>query len=875
MRIVLLLMFASYCNAILAQTAKELNLEATEAYRKNDYKLTILLPQKALRSINAETKRNRKDYLNALRNLGYSEMSLGNYEKSLQYFQQFYSTSHQEKKNSIEYLESFPSMAKIYNALNKVDSAEFYYEAGIAEINKVINRNNRFYRNNILKHYEILVELKAAHATLSAQKGLTNKAISTIEPLIPEIEQLFPDEYESLYFYITLLNNLGSYYMEIDDFDKAEFYFEKHSNVVDDEGYPIDYLLSLSNRGIIYSKVGNQDSAISLFQQARKYGEEHNLHTRNEFKSALANLGNEYLNIEEYDQASFYLQKSLQLQKEQSSYNAYLYKATLFNLATAYNWQGKYDQASEVFNMLLSKINTDIQYNFTFLNENEKSAFFKTQQFYFENFTNYCFEASGFIPSIQYSSEHYSDLSLSKDLYNNRLYTKGLILNATAKMRYRLLNNSKDEERQLYQEWVNKKHALRSLTGASNVSLEAVEAAEKDLAFVENKLVEISESFKHGFLVKEVTWKDIQRQLKKGEAAVEIIRMLNGLGYLILILTPETVEMPAMTYILSKGGKFMEKEMFSYYKNSIKYQIEDKLSYSNYWAPIIGEIGKLMGSSQLEKLYVSADGIYHQININTLQNPETGKFVIDELEVHMLESTKQLTQNSLFSNREKTAVLIGNPAFTVNSESANEVYLPLLGTEEELEKVSSLLEAERYTVDVNKGREATEQKIREIKSPKIIHLATHGFFIDEQSSGEDDNLLIALLLNSGLALSGVNQRDERIRENGILRAYEATELNLDSTELVVLSACETGLGNYYPGQGVYGLQKAFFAAGTKNIIMSLWKVDDSATQKLMSYFYDFWLQGNSMSSAFRQAQVQLRKAYPEPYFWGAFVLNSN
>jgi CHAT domain-containing protein/tetratricopeptide (TPR) repeat protein len=180
-------------------------------------------------------------------------------------------------------------------------------------------------------------------------------------------------------------------------------------------------------------------------------------------------------------------------------------------------------------------------------------------------------------------------------------------------------------------------------------------------------------------------------------------------------------------------------------------------------------------------------------------------------------------------------------------------------------------------------------------SPSVLHVATHGFFLandsqrmdpDEALTGsfvtEDLNRFARLsrasnpLLRSGLALAGANTwlRGGLLpvdAEDGLLTAEDVTGLDLTDTELVVLSACETGLGEVQVGEGVFGLRRAFVLAGARTLIMSVWKVPDSQTVELMDEFYGRLLDGHPRADALRQAQLELKAKYPAPYYWAAFI----
>lgn len=206
------------------------------------------------------------------------------------------------------------------------------------------------------------------------------------------------------------------------------------------------------------------------------------------------------------------------------------------------------------------------------------------------------------------------------------------------------------------------------------------------------------------------------------------------------------------------------------------------------------------------------------------------------------------------------------------------------GTEKEVDELQELLKKNGWITDEYVEKSASEDQVKSLSSPKIFHVATHGFYTPAITQDElaeltesEARMTENPLLKTGLLLSGagdiLNKTNYNYNlESGILTAYEAMSLNLDQTDLVVLSACQTGLGDIANGEGVYGLQRAFLVAGAKVLIMSMFKVDDDATQKLILNFYRKWLATNNLRQSFVNAKKELRLDYPEPIYWGAFMM---
>ncbi|HAI75993.1 MAG TPA: hypothetical protein DCM08_07055 [Microscillaceae bacterium] len=337
--------------------------------------------------------------------------------------------------------------------------------------------------------------------------------------------------------------------------------------------------------------------------------------------------------------------------------------------------------------------------------------------------------------------------------------------------------------------------------------------------------------------------------------------------------------------------------------NKINNQNSDDYSYGQFWSKIQAKL-----PPSISQVYLCADGVYHLVNLATLAHPETGEYVGDKLQISLLANAKDLQTAKSGKQLALTneLLLLGSPSYQVNlsekttADSTTYIsrsFLPieltngsiliasLPGTLQEVQNIETIARPLGLNCKVLTGDNANEMVLNRIQNPSILHIATHGFFLanlppvnkNEQIRNQVIKLVQNPLLRSGLLLAGAEQALRGMplpaNNDGILTAQEALQLGLAQTELVVLSACETGLGEVLTGEGVYGLQRAFLQAGADAVLMSLWKVSDEATTLLMTSFYEYLLvQRLPKSEALFQAQQTVRQKFKEPYYWGAFVL---
>ena len=304
---------------------------------------------------------------------------------------------------------------------------------------------------------------------------------------------------------------------------------------------------------------------------------------------------------------------------------------------------------------------------------------------------------------------------------------------------------------------------------------------------------------------------------------------------------------------------------------------------------------------EISELFISTDGIFNKVPFSLIRFESDEEYLFEYINLRLVGDFSMFGEpSSSFSN--KSIALFGDPDFdlmqddnipvedqlnisrVMRGQYTSRYFEALPGTRREVNRIEETL-SEWHTSKFL-GSKASELNFRSMGAARrygIIHIATHGYFFEQpKSESKAYDLRSAVILSSspmvrsGLVFSGINNfwvgpSEVDANQDGLVTSLEISNLALEDTELAVLSACETGLGDHRQGEGVYGLQRAFKMAGVDKLIMSLWKIPDHETGILMAYFYQHVVQDLDIYSAFREAQREMANEYP-PFYWAGFVL---
>lgn len=450
--------------------------------------------------------------------------------------------------------------------------------------------------------------------------------------------------------------------------------------------------------------------------------------------------------------------------------------------------------------------------------------------------------------------------------YNALLFTKGLLLNSSIELFHLLQEDGDEDTLNILKQWRKKNQEY--LVAQQKDDYVKAKDLKSQLDVIERQLLDKSKSFGDYTDGLTIDFKEVQVNLKEEDMSIEFFSYQNDAksrmyGAIILTRTDSPKYIP-----IGLDCNWVELT-----KNC--YESEDLFN------SLFANLKPYLPKKNKGKIYFAADGLLHTVAIENLPGSEAYDF-------RRLSSTREIALHQDDSERVSDIAIIGGVKYGIgeladfykedgygNRESLD--FLPYLpGSKIEAQQIENLF---FHKIKVSKfiADQATELVFKNFSGKRIglIHLATHGFFNQPENINNQAVYEVEAMKSSGLYFAGAQNTlwgkpVRSMKEDGVLTAQEISTLDLRGLRLAVLSACETGKGSIGP-DGVFGLQRGFKQAGAEGLMMSLWKVDDKATQILMEEFYKNLSSGSDQYSALRNAQNVVKKNYPNPkYCYGNY-----
>lgn len=823
---------------------------------------------------------------------------MGDEEKSEPLYEKAYNILKSQSDRASSYVGVIQNFATLYayGETQRFDKAEALYQEALTLNEQLYGKESPQYALNLCNmgglYYEMGNYTKDLQLQMEA-KLIREKTIG-----------------KQNFSYILSMNNLGGAYMGLKDYENAKLAYQEGldiaKTVLGVENYR--YVTLLFNVANNYNETGDYDKALPLYIEAKEKFEKILGKQDISYNKLLYQLGHLYFKKRDFEKSELYLLEAYQLAKE--------------------NFGIEHTQLGQIINYLgdLYFVTNELEKCEAFVleaNESSSAQLLNAIQFQSENELLGMLKQQIFDPSRDYTlAQRKGDLG--GFCYDQALFYKGFVLNAVSKVGN--LAQSTPELATLYHSFQKTRFKLskeyaQSFSDRDSAQIATLESQANTLEKELIKKVRDFDELKHP-----VKWKEIQAKLQPNEAAIEFVDYeyialpsSDSVMYAAIILRPGNVA-PLFVPLFEKksllsllqgatgGNNFLKINAVYLSKSSTPGQ---KSLYELIWKPLETS---LQGVSTV---YFSPAGLLHYLNLAAIATPD-GTTIGLNRNLVQLGSTRNLITGTKTSVAPNNAFLAGGIRYETDqnartyslltrSTNATEIpsfqsdsslirgealdYLPATATE--VNEIGKMLRQAGVNTKVDTGYFATEEQFRSLgintPSPRIIHLATHGYFFPNPKGKIQKRTISSIqepvfkmsehpMIRSGLIMAGAKQawltgKHPEGQEDGILTAYEISQMNLSNTELVVLSACETGLGQVSGNEGVYGLQRAFKIAGVKYLIMSLWKVDDRSTKAFMTEFYRQWLQGKQpIPQAFRSAQQAMRTKNPNPYDWAGFVL---
>lgn len=897
--------------------------------RQGKFDLALQVNIQANEIFNKENE--HKELAKGLTNLSQIYGGIGEFDKAISIQKEALLLYSNEENNNINYLGGINNLAILYAEIGDYKKAIPIFK----EILEILPKTHKGYLNvsvsfaEVLQrsgNYESALDLYLQLLETSDEKHqaypilLQNLAFVYVK--LGEFEratQIYDDALISMegqlgkehYLYGKLLNNVGKLYFQMGNYTEAQVLFKDALDnlLINFDESNKQYGYYLNDYATTFLYLGNYNEAISLLQDNVELGEKYLNKESLDYWNRKYHLANAYNVAERYNEAKPILEETTLEVKKILGEDHTDYGKMLKSLSDTYVGLDRVDKAIPLIEVSNNIFVNQLNQVFQFRSEQEKKAYLQLVLKYFDD-----------IQSIPINkNKNYSELN-SINL-NNQLMLKGLLLNNSKDILEKLtsLNDTLIQNKVIA--YRSKKRKLSQLLTQSiedrQINTDSLKDVINNLESELVKLYSLNFSSDINFIK---NWKDLQSKLNPNDIAIEYAhfqltkgnRVLDSVMYVAYVYK-KNWEYPKMIP-LCKGDELYDtlseksiNQLYASRGSKVVNNSNIKDVYELVWKPLEGYL------NEVQTVYYSPSGLLNQIPFAAL-NIADEPVLSEQFNLVQLSSTDMLGKNKVNPDISNACFIggviyeyIGNSTVNtdtvdfvfLNSESIkrgksnrsrgdNWTYLP--GTLEEIEGIQTILNSKNYSYTFLTANEASEANFKKLSgnSPSILHIATHGFFFENVKSGSNTKLNIGLedelkfaqdpLLRSGLLLAGANYawkhgNNPFEKEDGVLTALEISNMDLSQTDMVVLSACETGLGDIDGSEGVYGLQRAFKMAGVDIIVMSLWQVPDVETAEFMNLFYKNWLRDADVKIAFNAAQRTMQVKYKsEPLKWAAFVL---
>ena len=728
----------------------------------------------------------------------------------------------------------------------------------------------QIYKEDYESEIEYLAEVKNNIGYLYKLQGFLNKAEENYLEGLKISEQMYGSRHPNI---AISRNNLGELYSDKGLYEKAEVNYLEAIDILKEK-----YGSYHPTIGAVQNNLAANYKDQGLFKEARLTYEDALNNTEtfygvNHPQTAITlnNLGILYSEQKKFIKSEEYYLKSLKIKKKYFGNNHAKTFVTQSNLIKNYLNLKKNKEATKLAKNYFNKKLIYLQKELPFLTITDREGFK-------ENF------GANNLP--------YSFTSLSKEGINLALF-------------FRLNNHGLLQEIEKRQSriksldtksitLINKLTQLTQQISSRNINTKKLKTLIIEREKLEKKLYGLMPEIKPRiYKVKEV-----MRYLPKNSALIEYKKYTPYLDnpskkarYLALIIKSDDIQAIDLGY-----AELIDKKIKKAYKASISLpEFENQFNFAQTaW----NELGNLIiyplknSISNVDTIFISPDGELNNVPFSALNSPNKDELLVDTFNLRLLTTGRQLitlSEKSRSSNN-NNSIVFANPNFNklqnkkdlisksnyfdlipqlrskeLNSKNWN----PLRGTSKEGKEISKLIGASLF-----EGNRANVLNLQKQEGKKIIHIASHAFFLENKEKKIED-----LMLRSGIVFSGANYPENNPNDDGYLMALEITRLNWEDTEMVVISACESGRGQILTGEGVYGLKRAISVAGAKSSLLSLWKVDDQATADFMVNFYKKLIAGQGRAEALTNTQRDFRnhknKLYRHPYIWAAFQLSGD